>query len=203
VKTLGVTGGIGSGKSTVCRMLEDLGARVFYSDEEGKRLLVEDPGARREIVEAFGPRSYRDDGELDRAYLAETVFGDEQRLARINAIVHPRVRDRFMSAVKGAREEGVPLMVQEAALIFESGADRFLDAVVVVDAGRELRIERVRQRDRSSREMVEARMDHQLPPEELRRRADYVIDNSGTLEETRRQVERIYREMEGSLKGSF
>ncbi len=195
MKTLGVTGGIGSGKTTVCRMLEKLGARVFYADEEGKRILADDPDARREIVEAFGEESYGPDGRLNRAFLAEIVFGDETQLGRINSIVHPRVFARFEEAVERAREDGVPLMVKEAALIFETGGDRFLDAVAVVDAPREVRLDRVVKRDAVIPEAVQARMGHQLPPEELRRRADYLIDNSGTPEQTRRQVEAVYREM--------
>jgi dephospho-CoA kinase len=176
-------------------MLEDLGARVFYSDEEAKRLLVDDPEARREVIQAFGPQSYREDGLLDREYLAQNVFSEVHKLERINAIVHPRVRARFEAAVEQARNEGVPLMVQEAALIFEAGADRYLDAVAVVDAGRELRIERVQQRDGLSREQIGERMGHQLPPEELRQRADFVIDNSGTLEETKRQVDTLFERL--------
>lgn len=195
MKTLGVTGGIGSGKSTVCLMLEDLGARVFYADDEGKRLLVEDPGARREMVEAFGTESYLADGRLNRTYLAERVFGNEDNVVRINGIVHPRVFTRFEEAVARARRDGVPLMVKEAALIFEAGGEDLLDAVAVVDAPREARVSRVVSRDHVSPEDVGARMSHQLAPEELRRRADFVIDNSGTLDETREQVVRIYRAM--------
>ena len=195
MKTLGVTGGIGSGKSTVCRMLEDLGARVFYADEEGKRLLVDDPGARRELVAAFGEDSYHPDGSLNRAYVAAQVFGDEEQVERINGIVHPRVFARFEEEVERARADGIPLMVKEAALIFEAGGDRFLDAVAVVDAPQQARVERVVQRDEVDPEAVLARMSHQLPPAELRRRADYVIDNSGSLEETRKQVEALFREM--------
>lgn len=195
VKTLGVTGGIGSGKSTVCRMLEECGARVFYADDEGKRLLVQDPEARRELVAAFGDESYHADGRLNRTYLAENVFSDERKLETINDIVHPRVFARFEAAVEHAREEGVPLMVKEAALIFEAGSERFLDAVAVVDAPRDVRLERVQKRDDVSRAAVETRMGHQLPPDELRRRADFVIDNSGTLDDTRQQVEKLYREM--------
>lgn len=176
-------------------MLEECGARVFYADDEGKRLLVQDPEARRELVAAFGDESYHADGRLNRTYLAENVFSDERKLETINDIVHPRVFARFEAAVEHAREEGVPLMVKEAALIFEAGSERFLDAVAVVDAPRDVRLERVQKRDDVSRAAVETRMGHQLPPDELRRRADFVIDNSGTLDDTRQQVEKVYREM--------
>lgn len=195
MKRLGVTGGIGSGKTTVCRMLEDLGARVFYADEEGKRLLVEDPSARREVIEAFGAESYLEDGSLDRSYLARQVFQDDAKLERLNAIVHPRVFARFEDAAERAEREGVPLMVKEAALIFEAGGERFLDAVAVVDAPRDVRIERVRERDDVSRGDVVARMRHQIDPEELRARADIVIENDGCLERLRKQVERLYVEL--------
>lgn len=195
MKTLGVTGGIGSGKTTVCRMLEELGARVFYADHEAKRILEEDAEARQEIVKAFGAKSYLPGGGLNRAFLAQTVFAEADKVERINAIVHPRVFKHFQEAVTQAREDGVPLMVKEAALIFESGGDRFLDAVVVVDAPKEERVKRVVERDDVGPEDVQARMGHQLPPEELRRRADYLIDNSGSLEKTRTQVEEVYAKM--------
>lgn len=195
MKTLGVTGGIGSGKTTVCRMFEALGARVFYADLEAKRLMQEDPKARAEIVAAFGPESYDGQGRLDRAYLAQRVFSDAAALARLNAIVHPRVFDAFERTREAAEREDVPLLVHEAALIFEAGGDRHLDAVAVVDAPVEARIRRVMERDRVTPAQVRARMQHQLPPEELRRRADYLIHNSGSLEDLRRQVEHIFAEV--------
>lgn len=191
--TLGVTGGIGSGKTTVCRMLEELGARVFYADAEAKRLMQEDPEVRAEIQAAFGPESYDAEGNLNRTYLAEKVFGSDEDVARINAIVHPRVFEAFQKARQKARREGVALLVHEAALIFEAGAEKHLDAVAVVDAPEAIRIRRVTARDDVPPEAVRARMGHQLPPEELRRRADYVIDNSGSKEDLRAEVERVFR----------
>lgn len=192
MKTLGVTGGIGSGKTTVCRILEDLGARVFYADQEAKALMVEDGDARREIIAAFGPESYDREGRLNRAYLAERVFSDEQHVARINQIVHPRVHARFEQARAQAAEAGTELLAYEAALIFESGGHRRLDAVAVVDAPRDERIQRVVARDDARPEQVQARMGHQLAPDELRRRADYVIENSGSPAALREQVEALY-----------
>ncbi len=195
MKTLGVTGGIGSGKTTVCRLFEDLGARVFYADREAKKLMEEDPAMRAEITAAFGPESYDAAGRLDRAYLARRVFGEAASVARINAIVHPRVFRAFEAAREAAAREGVVLLVHEAALIFEAGGERYLDAVAVVDAPEAERVRRVTARDAVTPAQVRARMGHQLPPDELRRRADYVIDNTGSLEDLRRQVERVYAEM--------
>ena len=200
-RTLGVTGGIGSGKTTVCRLFEELGARVFYADEEAKRLQVEDPEARREIVEAFGKESYLPSGELNRRYLAELVFNDDQKLDTINRIVHPRVFQRLQEARSRAEAEGVPLLVHEAALIYESGAQNYLDAVAVVHADEETRIHRVMERDGVPREAVLARMVKQLPAEELLERADFVIRNDGDVEELRRQVERVYEAMMGKGDG--
>lgn len=197
MKTLGVTGGIGSGKTTVCRFLEEQGARVFYADIEAKRIMQEDPEARAEIEAAFGPESYTDEGALDRAYLAEQVFGDEERLERLNAIVHPRVFASFEAATERAREEDVPLLVHEAALIFEAGGDAHVDAVAVVDAPEAARVARVVERDDVTPDAVRARMGHQLPPEELRRRADYVIENDGTLDDLRDKTIALYRTVVG------
>ncbi|NBC17893.1 MAG: dephospho-CoA kinase [Bacteroidetes bacterium] len=195
MKTLGVTGGIGSGKSTVCRLFEDLGARVFVADDVAKQLMQQDPAVRRAIVDAFGPASYDEAGRLDRAYLAQQVFSDEENVARINAIVHPRVFDAFREEARRAEQEGVELLVHEAALIFEAGGDRHLDAVAVVDAPEDVRVRRVVERDGVAPEQVRARMRHQLPPEELRRRADFVIDNSGAEDALHSQVQAVYDAM--------
>lgn len=193
MKTLGVTGGIGSGKTTVCRLFEALGARVFYADLEARRLMEEDPALRADLVAAFGPDTYDAAGRLNRAALAAHVFGHAERLARLNALVHPRVFDAFAEARRRAEADGVPLLVHEAALIYESGGDRHLDAVAVVDAPAAARVARVVARDAVTAAQVEARMQHQLPPEELRRRADFVIENHGSLESLRHQVEQVYR----------
>lgn len=193
--SLGVTGGIGSGKSAACRIFEDLGARVVYADQVAKRLMHEDPALREQITDAFGPESYGADGHLNRAYLAQRVFGDEAEVQRLNALVHPRVRQEMLRLIGEAEHEGLPLLVYEAALIFEAGADAHLDAVAVVDAPLEVRIARVMERDAVPREAVLARMRHQFPPEELRRRADYVLDNGGDLAHLRTQVEALYRRL--------
>ena len=173
--TLGVTGGIGSGKSAACAIFEDLGARVVYADAEAKRLMTEDDALRAAITDAFGAESYAADGALDRAHLAARVFGDEEAVARLNALVHPRVRERMLACIDEARADGVGLLVYEAALIYETGADRVLDYVAVVDAPLETRVARVRARDGSDREAILARMRHQLPAADLRCHADYVI----------------------------
>ena len=195
--TLGVTGGIGSGKSTACRMLEEQGARVFYADAEAKRLMQEDDALQTAIAETFGADTYDAEGTLNRARLAAVVFSDEEKLQQLNALVHPKVFEAFGQAKEQAEAEGVELLVHEAALIFESGGDAHLDAVAVVDAPVDVRIRRVTARDGASEAEVRARMSHQLPPAELRQRADYVLDNSGSTAELRRQVHALYAQVTG------
>jgi dephospho-CoA kinase len=195
--TLGVTGGIGSGKTTVCRFLKDLGARVFFADDEAKRIMNDDDGARRAIREAFGAESYDAEGRLNRAHLAEQVFGDDEQVERLNRIVHPRVMAAFERAKEHAAAADERLLVHEAALLLEAGGDEHVDAVAVVDAPEEVRVRRAAQRDDADPEQVRARMGHQLPPRELRRRADYVIDNGGSLEELREQVKAVWSQVAG------
>jgi dephospho-CoA kinase len=192
VKTLGVTGGIGSGKTTVCGFLEEKGARVFYADIEAKRLMQEDASVRAEITEAFGAEAYTDDGALDRAYLADQVFGDADRLERLNAIVHPRVFESFAAATERAAEEGIDLLVHEAALLFEAGGDAHVDVTAAVVAPDADRVARVAERDDVTPDQVRARMGHQLPQDELRRRADHVLENDGSLENLRQKSVDLY-----------
>lgn len=202
MKTLGITGGIGSGKTAVCRILETLGARVFYADAEAKRLMEADASARAAIIDAFGAESYDADGRLNRAYLARQVFADPEAVKRINGIVHPRVFAAFEAEKVRAAQDGVALLVKEAALIFETGGDRHLDAVAVVDTPLAFRLARVQERDGVTAEQVQARMGHQLPPETLRARADFVIDNDGTLAELERKVKALYDEVVGPNRAS-
>ena len=190
--TLGVTGGIGSGKSAACAVFEDLGARVVYADAEAKRLMAEHAELRTAIAEAFGPESYDATGALNRAHLAARVFGNAEQLARLNALVHPRVREAFFALRNASEADGYALFVYEAALIYESGADRHLDYVAVVDAPLETRIVRVMARDGATREAVRARIAHQMSAVDIRQRADFVIENDGDLDHLRAQVGALY-----------
>lgn len=189
---LGVTGGIGSGKTTVCQMLETLGARAFYADPEAKKLM-HTPQVRQEIEAAFGSNSYHNDGTLNRPYLAQHVFSDKDSLARINSIVHPRVFAALQAAIDTAKADGIRLFVYESALIFSGASAAYLDAILVVEAPAASRIDRVTARDQITADRVTARMRHQLSPEAMRERADYVIANDGSLEELRDRVQALYR----------
>jgi dephospho-CoA kinase len=192
MKTLGLTGGIGSGKSAAASEFARLGAYVVSADEEARRIMQEDPDLRAQLVSEFGPDTYRPDGSLNRAHLARKAFGDPQAVQRLNALVHPRVRAAFSEIRARAEREGAPMLVYEAALIVEAGLDERFDALAVVDAPSEVRIRRVMERDAADRAAVEARMQHQLPTEKLIEHADFVIDNSGDLEALRRRVEAVF-----------
>jgi len=192
VNTLGVTGGIGSGKSTVCGFLEEQGARVFYADTEAKQLMQTDERVRSAIVDAFGADAYTEEGTLNRTYLSEAVFGSAERVERLNGIVHPRVFEAFEAAKERAKEENVRLLVHEAALLFEAGGDEHVDATAAVVAPDERRIQWVVERDDVTPDQVRARMEHQLPQAELRRRADYVIENDGSLDDLRQKSVDLY-----------
>ncbi|MBK6541414.1 MAG: dephospho-CoA kinase [Flavobacteriales bacterium] len=174
--TVGVTGGIGSGKSLVCRILSILGVPVFHADEEAKRLLVEPGAVRSQVEQAFGMDAYPH-GELDRAKLAKVVFNDADARARLNAIVHPAVRERFRS---WAAEQKAAYVVMEAALLVETGGAKHLDHLVVVSAPQELRVQRVMERDGVSAEQVNARISAQAPEADLLAAAGSVIVNDGS-----------------------
>ena len=194
MRSIGVTGGIGSGKSAFVRRLgEHEGVRVVLADDVAKRIMAEHPAVRAALVERFGPETYTAAGDLDRGHLAGRVFGDAEALAALNAIVHPAVRVALLEEMARARAEGVRLFVYEAALVFETGGDEVLDAVVVVDAPVETRVARVQARDGVDRAAVLARMAHQIDPAEARRRADLVVVNDGDLDALHAEADALAR----------
>lgn len=175
---VGLTGGIGSGKSTVARLLAMMGAAVYVADDRAKALMRSDRELRAKIVDLFGPEAYRaDTGELDRAYLSGRVFGDAARLAALNALVHPAVERDFRSWV-AEREEMLPrpaYAVEEAAVLIESGGWREMDRIVVVAAPLSVRLERVIRRDGVSPEQAMERVKAQMGDEERLAYADAVL----------------------------
>ncbi len=198
--TLGITGGIGSGKTTVCRMLGNLGAKVFYADDVGKRILVEDSTARAALTRLVGAEAYHDDGSLNRGYVASRVFADENMLAKLNLIVHPRVEAAFEAEKAKAEKHSVDLLVLEATLLFESELHLMLDAIAVVVSKRETRIERVVGRDGVTANAVDARMRHQADDKALLAGADYVIDNNGSLGDLERAVGLLFHRLVGPVR---
>jgi dephospho-CoA kinase len=175
---IGVTGNIGSGKTTVSKMFEVLGIPVFYADTEAKNVMTTDPVLVAGIKEAFGQSSYFNDGSLDRKHIAQIVFNDDRELAKLNALVHPAVFRAFDAWVAGIKN--APYVMKEAALLFESTSYKMCDFSLLVTAPLELRVERVVKRDHLTRADVEAREAKQFTESRKRELADYIIENDET-----------------------
>ncbi len=187
---VGLTGGIGSGKSTVAGYFQDLGVPVYNSDLEAKKLMQSSDELKSEIMGLFGPEAY-DKGILDNKYLASLVFSDSEALNRLNALVHPAVRLHFLNW--RALRQGA-YTIQEAAIIFESGTQANYDKIILVTAPEEVRISRVMNRDGSEEEAVKARIRNQWSDSEKAKSADFIIVNTD-LKKTRSKVRTIHWEL--------
>lgn len=190
--TVGVTGGIGSGKSTVCEIWSEMGAYVLNADDLAKQLMVSDPELKSELTETFGESSFLPDGSLNREHLAVEAF-EKNRVDELNAIVHPRLPRAARKKMREAEENGYDVWVYEAALLLENLEPGDLDYVVLVLADEEHRLEWVQQRDNSSLEEIKQRMSKQRDFEKATGRVDYIIRNNGTLEELEKKAEIIYQ----------
>lgn len=192
IVTVGITGGIGSGKSEVCRIFEKLSVPVLYADDIAKDISNYDALTRKSLVDLLSEKAYTSDGVLDRAYVASRVFSIKSIQRKINAIIHPRVEEEIRRRFSALANGSAPVAIVEAALIYEAGLDKVLDAIVVVDADEDKKIARVINRDGSSRESVLERMRAQMGPATKLRKADYIIYNNGTVEELEQRVRFLY-----------
>lgn len=188
IQKIGVTGGIGSGKSEVCRIFERLGIPVLYADDIAKELSNSDPRIKEALRHLLGDKTFTSDGMLDRAFIASRIFTNKSLQKKINAIVHPRVEEVIAQKIAELEETGKPIAIVEAALIYEAGLDKILDAVIVIDADKESKIARVMKRDGISRESVLSRMKSQMNPSSKLNKADYSILNNGTKMELEQKV---------------
>ena len=170
---VGITGGMGSGKSTVSRIFELLDVPVYYADDMAKMLMNEDPVLREKIIGIFGNLAFDQNG-LNRTYISSAAFSDPDLLTRLNAVVHPAV---IRHGEDWMKKQVAPYTLKEAALIFESGSYQQLDLVIGVYASKETRIKRIMQRDGADLESIEARMNKQMDEDEKMRRCNYVIIN--------------------------
>lgn len=173
---IGITGGIGVGKTTVCRLFETLGIPVYYADTAAKNLLEHDPELRTSVIRLLGVDAYRD-GHYNRAYVAQKIFGQPELLQQLNRMVHPAVETH--SRAWHETHQDAPYTLKEAALMIESGSHRFLDALIVVTAPEALRIERVMSRDGLTEAEVRARIARQLPEQDKIALADFAVENDG------------------------
>lgn len=192
--TVGVTGGIGSGKSTVCEVWEELGAYVLNADELAKKVMVTHPGVKQELIDTFGIESFRSDGSLNRTHLAGEAFTNN-RVEELNAIVHPRLPEASLKKINEAREAGYDVFVYEAALLLENREPGTLDYIVIVLAEDEQRIQWVQDRDETTAGKIKRRMETQRDFEQAVGQADFVIHNDGSLEELRKEAEFLYHKL--------
>lgn len=187
---VGLTGGIGSGKSKVAELLRDKGIAVYDSDTRAKELMANNTALREALIETFGTECYTSEG-LNRPWLAQRVFSNAEELKRLNAIVHPAVMRDFAA---WASEQSGEYVVMESAILLEASLESHVDVVVAVMAPKELRLERAMRRDGATREQIEARMENQITDEERTERSKYAIVNI-TLDDLEEDVEQLHRRL--------
>jgi dephospho-CoA kinase len=198
---LGLTGGIGSGKSVVARMFGDLGAEVVSADELAREVVRPGSHILARIAERFGVEMLCSDGSLDRVRLAKRIFSDRQARQELDRITHPAIADLARQRFQALAQQKARIVVYDAPLLFESGGDAQVDAVVVVAVDEALQLKRLMARDGLDKQAARSRMDSQMPLSLKVARADYVIDNNGSLEDTRRQVKALMARLSRSATG--
>jgi len=187
MEVVGLTGGIGSGKTTIAKMFEDLGVPVYYADDEAKKLMNSSHKIKNELIQLFGKEAFKN-GKLNRPFIATVIFNDKDKLNSINAIVHPEVEKHFNNWVKHQNSKYV---IQENAIIFESGAQNRFDKIITVTAPEEVKINRVKKRDCISKSKVLERMRNQLKDGYKIENSSFVIKNL-ELEDSRVEVRKIH-----------
>jgi len=175
---IGITGGIGAGKSVVAKILQTIGYPVYNADTEAKNLLATDPVVIAAVKHLFGEKAYLPDGLPDRNFISQIVFNNPEMLSKLNAIIHPAVREHFLRWAELHNNDKI--IFKEAAIMFESGSDKDLDKVIVVTAPAALRIERVQKRDGKSVTAIKQIISRQMPEEELIKKSDFVMVNDET-----------------------
>ena len=176
---VGLTGGIGAGKSTIAKFFTLLGIPIYGADDRAKWLMSNNPALKKQVLDTFGDESFTQDGELNRSFLAKTIFADPEKTAIINALVHPAVKRDFMDWTENQK---TPYIIKEAALLFETGSYQDLDKTILVAAPLEIRIARVMARDphRDQNQIYEI-VARQLPEEQKKELTDFLVDNTGDI----------------------
>lgn len=192
---VGLTGGIGSGKTTVAKQFAALGVPVYIADDEAKKLMNRSKVIKRELIKLFGVEAYVDN-ELNKPYIANIIFNDKVFLEKMNAIVHPKVASHFR---KWKEKQLAPYVIKEVAILFENGGDKLCDYVITVTAPKNLRIERLLDRDKTTTEKIEAIMKNQWSDAEKVKASHYEIENI-TIQSTQSQVRKIHNKIINSIK---
>ena len=189
-KIIGLTGGIGSGKTTVAKMFSKIGVPVYIADIEAKQLMNTSGVIKRKLITLFGTEAYKED-TINRPFLANKIFNDKLLLQKMNAIVHPKVNEHFKTWVSKQNSDYV---IKEVAILFENGSYKYCDYIITVTASEETRIKRVIARDNSSKEKVKAIIKNQWPEGKKIELSQFVIHNND-LSDTKKQVEDIHRQL--------
>ena len=188
---VGITGGIGSGKSTVCRIFEMLGVPVYYADDRAKKIMTANKEVKKAIMDVFGKQAYFSNGRINRKFISEIIFQQPEKRSLLNAIVHPAVLE---DGRKWNESQNAAVTLKEAALLIQSGSHKEMDYVILVECPLELRIPRVMKRNKLSKQEVLNRIQSQMSDEEMRKFADFRIHNDGQVSLIH-QVMKIYREI--------
>lgn len=191
MKIIGLTGGIGSGKSTIAKWFLELGIPVYDSDLEAKKLVDENKKIISELIKLFGEEVYQN-GVYNRKLVSSKVFEDKELLGKLNQIIHPEVFRHFRNWVKNQKTDFV---VKEAAILFESGSYKDCDLVVSVVADEEIRINRVLKRDETTEAQIRQRMRNQWTDEQRIEKSDFIISNNSNLEELKKEFDQLYKEL--------
>ncbi|AWM15340.1 dephospho-CoA kinase [Flavobacterium sediminis] len=187
-KIIGLTGGIGSGKTTVARYIAQKGIPVYVSDSEAKKI-AELPETVSEIIQFFGKEILNTEGQIDRKKLGNIVFNDSEKLEKLNQIIHPKVKQHFSDWLQEHKEQ--PFVVKEVAILFETGGHKDCDYVILVTAPTELRVERTMARDGLTRQQVLDRIQNQMSDEDKAKMSDFVIQNI-ELQDTLKKIDNIF-----------
>ena len=187
---IGITGGIGSGKTYICNLLRERGYKVYYCDDEAKRIMLEDAEVISQIKTLIGNDAYTPDGQLNKPVIANFIFSDKDNAAKVNSIVHPAVKKDFLHWA-----EDKPVAIMESAILFESGFDDVVDTTVLIWADARNRLKRAMTRDHATREQIEARMAAQISDDEARRKADYIFRHNN-YDETENEMRKLIQYIE-------
>lgn len=191
MKIVGLTGGIGSGKTTVANLFSELNVPIYIADKEAKALMNKSKVIKRKLIQLFGKDAYKAE-ELNRPYLAEQIFNDKNLLQQMNAIVHPKVASHFKRWIK---KQAAPYCIKEVAILFENGSYVNCDKVITVIAPLEIRISRVLQRDQTTTSKIKAIIKNQWQDQERMKLSDYVISNDNNLQHLNSQVNEIHQKL--------